>query len=561
MNAYLLVIQGPDQGQRFELTADEVSLGRGVRNEIRIQDSEASRSHARISRREGRLILTDLKSSNGTYVNGRPVSTHDLRIGDELQVGRTVLRFLAPEESVPRSTRRVDWREGREVQSADQIVSSANANDPSVLVEPGDPGRSAQSLLNLQVLYRIAEETVSPATSIEALLARILDLALQAVKADRGCVLLRNATTGTLETVASRDRRGDLGAEPMPVSRSIVDYVLKHRQGVRTSDARTDTRFTAGASILQAGIREAICVPMQGRYDLQGVIYLDITTPADWLILQGGGVARFTEDLLLLMVAIGRQAALAVEDNQYQQALVKSERLAAVGQTIAILSHHIKNILQGVRGGSFLIDRGLNTHDEPMVRKGWTILEKNQQRIYDLVMDMLSLSKERQLILKGGDLNGTVGEACELLQARAAELNVAFTWTPQPQLPPMQFDAEAIHRAVLNIGGNALEAVEGGEQPAVQISTGYDPAAHLVLITVTDNGPGIPPETLAGLFNIFESSKGSRGTGIGLAVSRKIIREHGGDIEVRSPPGDGATFILAWPLIAEEPTLVPPTGE
>jgi signal transduction histidine kinase len=370
-------------------------------------------------------------------------------------------------------------------------------------------------------------------------------------------VLVRNPTSGILETVASRDQRGDLGAEPMPVSRSIVDYVLKHRQGVRTSDARSDTRFTSGASILQAGIREAICVPMPGRYDLQGVIYLDITTSADQLLLQGGGGARFTEDLLLLMVAIGRQAALAVEDNQYQQALVKSERLAAVGQTIAILSHHIKNILQGVRGGSFLIDRGLNTHDEPMVRKGWTILEKNQQRIYDLVMDMLSLSKERQLILKGGDLNETVGEACELLQARATELNVALEWTPQPGLPPMQFDAEAIHRAVLNIGGNALEAVEGGDAPCVKISTSYDSAGHLVLITVSDNGPGIPSEILAGLFNIFESSKGSRGTGIGLAVSRKIIREHGGDIEVRSQPGEGATFILAWPLIAEEPTLVP----
>jgi GAF domain-containing protein len=117
---------------------------------------------------------------------------------------------------------------------------------------------------------------VSPATSIEALLTRILELALRAVQADRGCVLVRNATSGALETVASRDQRGELGAEPMPVSRSIVDYVLKHRQGVRTSDARSDTRFTAGASILQAGIREAICVPMQGRYDLQGVIYLDI---------------------------------------------------------------------------------------------------------------------------------------------------------------------------------------------------------------------------------------------------------------------------------------------
>ena len=70
--------------------------------------------------------------------------------------------------------------------------------------------------------------------------------------------------------------------------------------------------------------------------------------------------------------------------------------MAAVGQAIATLSHHVKNILQGIRGGSYLIDMGLNDHDEGLVRKGWGIVEKNQNKIYHLVMDMLTFSKERQ---------------------------------------------------------------------------------------------------------------------------------------------------------------------
>src|SRR6185436_16643504 len=106
------------------------------------------------------------------------------------------------------------------------------------------------------------------------------------------------------------------------------------------------------------------------------------------VILEGGSAGKFSEDTLRLMVAIGRQSALAVEDNRYQQALVKAERFAAVGQTITILSHHIKNILQGVRGGSYLIDMGLKDHNEDLVRKGWGIVEKNQDKIYQLVMDM-----------------------------------------------------------------------------------------------------------------------------------------------------------------------------
>src|SRR4029079_9071113 len=109
------------------------------------------------------------------------------------------------------------------------------------------------------------------------------------------------------------------------------------------------------------------------------------------------------------MVAIGRQSAVAVEDNRYRQALVKAERLAAVGQTIAILSHHIKNILQGVRGGSYLIDMGLKEHNEEFIGKGWHIVEKNQNKIYNLVMDMLTLSKERQPVLRRGALNAPVG--------------------------------------------------------------------------------------------------------------------------------------------------------
>ena len=103
--------------------------------------------------------------------------------------------------------------------------------------------------------------------------------------ADRGCVLLADPDTREIvpQVFSHVHRGGD--EDRMPVSRSIVDYVLARRQGVRTADARSDTRFEPGQSILQAGIREAMCVPMQGRYALMGVIYVDITTPPERVIL------------------------------------------------------------------------------------------------------------------------------------------------------------------------------------------------------------------------------------------------------------------------------------
>jgi signal transduction histidine kinase/pSer/pThr/pTyr-binding forkhead associated (FHA) protein len=553
--ATLLVIQGVDTGARFELEDAEVGLGRGVQNAIRIHDTEVSRSHARFEKVDGKFRLTDLHSSNGTFVNGAPINSRDLVGGEEIQVGRTVLLFsLEPIRTDAASVaERVAFVAEQEAGPRSNIVGQTGPQERQALATlTGEIGR-VQTLTNLQVLYRIAEEVVRPSNSIEQLLERILDLTIEVTGADRGCVLLRDSQSGDVIPRVFRHRRGLKATDRMGVSRSIVDYVLANRQGVRTSDARSDVRFTPGQSILQGGIREAICVPMQGRYDLQGAVYVDIATPPERALLENLPQGRFNEELLQLMVAIARQSALAVEDNRYQQALVKAERLAAMGQTIAILSHHIKNILQGVRGGSYLIDMGLKDHNEDLVRKGWGIVEKNQQKIYHLVMDMLTFSKERQPVLRTADLNQTVGDVCELLSARAAELNVALKWTPAPALPPMNFDAELIHRAVLNIVTNALDAVEGREGGAVQVATGFAPETGMVGVVVADNGPGISPELLPQLFNIFESTKGARGTGIGLAVSQKIVREHGGDILVDSRPGEGARFTLEWPMIEPDP--------
>jgi len=555
--ATLLVIHGADQGARFEIGEQPVGIGRGVRNEIRILDNEVSRQHASIHYADGKYVLSDRNSSNGTSVNGAPVRVRELRNGDQVQVGRSVLLFNLITE--------VD--ESKYVAERINLVARQSADDRSNIVGEVSQefGRAlldrtvaveapvtSQTLANLQALYRISDEAVSPSISLDQLLGRILDLTIDVVGADRGCVLLDDPVTGeTVPQVLSFSRRADHSAR-MPISRSIVDYVLKNGQGVRTSDARTDQRFEPGQSILQAGICEAMCVPMQGRYATVGVIYVDTTTPPEKVILRGGAANQFSEEHLRLLVAIGRQAALAVENNRYQQALVKAERLAAMGQTIAVLSHHIKNILQGVRGGSYLIDMGLRDHNEELVRKGWGIVEKNQGKIYHLVMDMLTFSKERQPAMAEANLNETVADVCELMQARAAEANVALEMRLADGMPHATYDEEGIHRAVLNIVINALDAIEGMEQGRVIVETGHDPLHDTVSVSVTDNGPGIPEEQLNRIFNIFESTKGGRGTGLGLAVSQKILREHGGEIQAESKSGFGSRFILSWPRHDEE---------
>ncbi len=560
VRATLLVIQGIDQGARFDLGGDAAGLGRDTTNAVSLHDTEASRRHAEIRPVDGKFVIADLNSSNGTYVNGEVVRNRELKPGDQIQIGRSILLFShsgdpAVESAAAEKVAFVAERDSADLSSIISSIGQEAGRDLVSQVQDLEPDSVAQSLANLQVLYRISEEAVRHSASIEQVLERILDLTIEVVGADRGCVLLRDVDSSQVIPQAIRYRRGVDQSEPMPISHTIVNSVLANRQGVLTSDAQSDVRFTAGQSIFQAGIREAICVPMQGRYELMGVIYVDITTPPQRVLLEGGKAAKFNDDLLRLMVAIGRQSALAVEDNRYQQALVQAERLAAVGQTIATLSHHIKNILQGVRGGSYLVEMGLKDHNEDVVRKGWNIVEKNQTKIYNLVMDMLTVSKERRPAMAQADLNETVTDVCELMQARAAELNVSFERNLENDLPLSHFDPDGIHRAILNIVTNAIDAVEGRDDGQVTVSTEYLPQQGSLNVIVTDNGPGIPQEQLTKIFQVFESTKGARGTGLGLAVSRQIIREHGGDIYVQSVPEQGSRFTLQWQSIRDPAPL------
>jgi signal transduction histidine kinase len=272
------------------------------------------------------------------------------------------------------------------------------------------------------------------------------------------------------------------------------------------------------------------------------------------------------------MVAIGHQAALAVEDTSYYSALVQAERLAAMGQTIAGLSHHVKNILQGIRGGSFLIQEGLTAQDWDVTRKGWDIVEKNQERISNLVLDMLTFSKEREPEMVVSDLNQIVGDVLELMQGRANDEGIRLIDARGDDVPLATFDPDGLYRAILNVTTNALDAcvdamaeelaIEDDEVAAssqrdpaprqVKVETGYDVAANKLTVSVEDNAAGISTDQMKRIFNVFVSTKGHRGTGMGLPVSQKILEEHGGQILVESEPGRGSRFRLEWPVLLNE---------
>jgi signal transduction histidine kinase/pSer/pThr/pTyr-binding forkhead associated (FHA) protein len=562
----LIVIKGTDEGKQFVLNGDVLPAGRDASNRVRLTDTEVSRRHAEFVRTPEGYRVRDVGSANGTYVNDQSVRDVLLQPGDHVQIGQTVLVFTPDQGARPEQgddlADRISLITRKDGELAGSIVQTIGETEGSrILAHPEQVEGPwlKNALANLGVVYE-ATQTISHTLDLNQLLERILDLIFRSLDADRGCILLRAAapteagtrpgeqpTTLDLEPKAVRWRGGAARGEKFPVSRTITEHVLRERQGILVSDAARDERFQAVQSIVSSGIREVICVPMKGRHETLGVLYLDTTTSANKLAASGQA-GRFTGDHLALAIAIAHQAALAVEETRYYQAMVQAERLAAVGQTIAALSHHIKNILQGLRSGGEILKMGLDKMEQPLLQQGWRLIEKNQGKIYDLVMDMLSYSKEREPHLEATDLNQVARDVVELLQARAAERGVQLGLRLDETLGPVPADREGIHQALLNVVGNALDAVEESAKPKVLVGTTREPGGGWVRVQVRDNGPGIAADKLAEIFRPFISTKGSRGTGLGLPVSRKILREHGGDILVQSQPGQGSTFALRLPL-------------
>ncbi len=549
----LLVIKGTDEGKQFELTDPRVGIGRDIHNRVRLHDTEVSRRHAEFVAAGDGYQVHDLNSANGTFLNGKKVKDSALQTGDRIQIGQTVLVYSTGRgdsgDNLMDLADQINMISRHDLEISSAIVKTIDESEGSQILSHPDQASSPwlkSALANLTIMYETSQ-AVSHILDLNELLDRILELIFQSIAAERGCMLLTSTDGGDLEPRAVRFRDKAEQQVKMNLSRTIVEYVLQHKQGVLVTDAAQDERFNTGQSIVRYGIREVVCVPMKGRHETLGVLYLDTRVNPREVADRQTSIGKFTEDHLALAIAIAHQAALAVEETRYHQAMVQAERLAAIGQTIAALSHGIKNILQGLKSGTDILRMGIQGKDDNLLQQGWRIVEKNQGKIEDIVIDMLSYSKDREPALEHTDLNEVVQDVYELMAPRAEELGIALRLDTHP-LPIAQVDPEGIHRALLNIVTNALDAVEGRPNPKVLVGTRRDPDPTWVRVIVMDNGTGIPPERLRDIFKPFVSTKGARGTGLGLAVSQKTLREHGGELVVESQVGKGSKFTMRLPI-------------
>ena len=239
-----------------------------------------------------------------------------------------------------------------------------------------------------------------------------------------------------------------------------------------------------------------------------------------------------------------------------QKKLVQSDRLASLGQLSASVAHEINNPVSGVLNLSMLMQRMLTDDGVPPARlvefrRYLSQVINETSRVGHIVSDLLAFSRRGKPQRAPADLNRIVRMTLSLVQHKLKLSNVSVEADLNEGLPPVLCDPSQIQQVVLNLVLNAAEATQskGVDKRPGRVSVTTFIADGMEMLTVADNGEGIPPENLAKIFDPFFTTKSEgKGVGLGLAVSYGIIQAHGGDIEVKSAAGAGATFTVSLPL-------------
>jgi len=235
-----------------------------------------------------------------------------------------------------------------------------------------------------------------------------------------------------------------------------------------------------------------------------------------------------------------------------QKKLVQTDRLASLGQLSASVAHEINNPISGVLNLSMLLQRMLKSDGVPPerieeFRKYLVQITNETARVGRIVSDLLAFSRRSKPQRAPADVNRIVRTTLSLVQHKMRLSNVEVSTALWENLPAIPCDASQIQQVVLNLLLNAAEATQAKSERRVEIETTVGDDA--ILLTVSDNGEGIPPENLAKIFDPFFTTKSEgKGVGLGLAVSYGIVQAHGGEIEVKSRVGEGTTFTVTLPL-------------
>ena len=382
------------------------------------------------------------------------------------------------------------------------------------------------------VLAHISE-ILNGSYDLQELLERTLRIAVEATGAERGIVLLSRGDsefeTPAFHAVSVTENRG--------FSRAVVEQVQLTGQPLLSLDAQKDERLSSSSSIRMMGTRSVLCLPMATRSRKFGMMYLDSSVRAGAL----------TQSDLRLGTVIAGIAASAMERAESFALLVQREKLAAIGTLTAGFLHELGNPLASIMGlGELLhLDKPCQLTEDLM---------GEARRCQRLVKDLLRLTRQEPVALYRVQLSSVVELAVTAVSSQFEQLKVELKLSLPSQLPSIDGHQDHLRQVVLNLLSNAAYAA--GRQAGGVVELQLAERGQELVLTVADNGPGIPREHLSKLFDPFFTTKDSdHGTGLGLSIIARIVGEHGGRVVAANRPEGGALFSVHLPITERQESM------
>ncbi|HZI12805.1 MAG TPA: ATP-binding protein [Myxococcus sp.] len=362
---------------------------------------------------------------------------------------------------------------------------------------------------------------------------------------DEGAKVLRGAA-------ASAAHRDFFRTVVLPLhGDGLAARVARERRPIPIEDVEAAGAPYDGPLVERFGEKALLALPLTSREELIGVVVVDDTR----------GPRAFGPELIELAEATCGQLALSIANARLYESLwasyaelaatraemVKRERLAALGELSAIVAHEVRNPLGVIFNAVASLRRLLGQGGDAGMLLD--ILGEESDRLNRIVGDLLDYTRPRDPVLQHEDLGRVLQDSLEAarVQGGGAERTVHIRAEVDPDLPLVPMDRRLIRQALVNVAVNAIQSMPQGGLLQVRARREAHAGKEQLRIDVADQGPGIPAELLHRVFEPFFTTK-AQGTGLGLAVVKRILEEHRGEIAVESTPGRGTTFTFRLPL-------------
>ena len=388
-----------------------------------------------------------------------------------------------------------------------------------------------RTTLNAQIRM---SEVLRRAGGLQEMLAHASSAAAEILNAD-SVRLIR------YESISNRFLPGVPGQETpgqLQHARGLAGWVVRNARSAMIADASADERFDPaleGMPDLAGG--SVLAVPIKHGEDVLGVMEL----------FRDRSRKPFRNQERELAESLAKRLASAIKSGASLKQLTDTRAREACCKALGVVGTAVKELLSGIQSSSMLLEKALDQEDIAQITRSWAMVKRNHAKLNEMILGMLSLAAEKGLKLQPCDANELIVEATEGCRDEAAAKGINLSTELAPGLEPFPADRRALLQVLTSLLGNAIQACK--EKPAsIKVTSSVSGENQECCdIAISDSGEGITPEQRERLFEFFYTTKGPSRIGLGLAVARKLVGMHKGEIAFRPNEDKGSTFTVRIP--------------